>query len=435
MRLPRYLLPLVIVFAAAGAQAAPGGGIPRAAKPETVGFSTERLEKLHAGFEQLVASKQLPGYVTVVARHGKIVAFNAGGMQDIAGNVPMKTDTIFYMASQTKVLNAVGMMMLYEEGKWRAEDPISKFLPEFANLKVQTGVDKDGKFALEDPKHAPTMGELMTMTAGFSYANYPDANPIDRMYRDTHVLQSPNLGELVNRISKIPLLYQPGTHWAYSASADIQGAIIEKLSGQKIADFYRQRLFLPLGMKDSSFQVPPEKLSRLAKIYHVDRDAGTFTAQPMTSPEGTPPNVVSGAGGLYTTAEDYLRFGLMLVNNGELNGARILSPSSVKLMRTNHLADSLIAAGQADGCLGRPCHVKPGYGYGYDVAVAYDPIAWGSTLGAGSYHWGGAFGTWFWVDPTNDLVFVGMIQVMGQRKDVRELSQTWTYQALVDPEI
>lgn len=453
----RTLTICLTMLMSAGAARAAEPALPEA-NPESVGFSTERLARLEQTLHGMVADKQYAGMVTVLARHGKVVHFRASGLQNIAGNVPMQKNTIFYMASQTKPVTAAAMMMMYEEGRWRPEDPIAKHIPEFTDLKVFKGTDKDGKFLLEEPHHKPTMGELMSMSAGFSYASFGATNPIDRLYADTKVLQSANLQEMIDKIAKIPLLYQPGTRWVYSASVDIQGYLIEKWTGRKLAVFMRERLFGPLGMKDSSFQVPPDKLPRLSKLYVWDQaqngGKGGLVETKMNSPEGTPPNVVSGAGGLYTTAEDYLRFAQMLVNGGALNGVRLLAPSSVLLMRSNHLPEEILAKGRHGLASALPngfvmsdnikntdafgvafFRAQPGYGFAYNGDVIYDPVRVHSTVGTGTYHWGGAFGTWFWIDPSNDVVFVGMIQRadLHNMPDLVGIAQTMTYQALVDP--
>ncbi len=240
-------------------------------KPESVGFSSERLERFHAAMEQVVDNKQLAGMVTILARHGKVVDYKTYGYRDLATKSPMTPDVIFRDYSMTKPVTGVAMMILYEEGKWWPMDPISKYIPEFAHLKVYKGTGPDGKPVLEDPAHAPTMRELMTHTAGFTYGIFGNS-AVDKMYQEAGVLQSHSLQEAIDKLAKIPLLYQPGTQWQYSVSVDIQGYIVEKLSGESLADFDEEHIFKPLGMKDAGFFVPAEKRRRFVTMYTAGAD-------------------------------------------------------------------------------------------------------------------------------------------------------------------
>ncbi len=400
-------------------------------KPESVGFSAERLERLHALMQQEVDQKHFSGIVTLLARHGKVVDYRAYGTRDMASGAPMTKDTIFRDFSMTKPVTGVALMILYEQGKWLPSDPISKFIPEFANLKVFKGVDASGKMILVDPDHAPTMGELMTHTAGFSYGN--GNTVVDAMYNDQHVLESKNLQEMIDKLATIPLLYQPGTKWIYSMSMDIEGYIVEKLSGQSLPDFMRDQIFQPLGMRDAGFYVPDEKRGRFATLYKAD-DNGKLVVDPAACcgmrEYKAQPTMPSGGGGMVSTTEDYYRFAQMFVNHGELNGTRILAPSSVQMMDTNHLPESMLTGEYHIGTQ----FLRPGFGYGYNGAVEFDPQLADLPDGKGTYVWSGAAGTWFWADPTNDVVFVGMIQYMGDsRPNLEYMSRTVVYQALVDP--
>jgi CubicO group peptidase (beta-lactamase class C family) len=400
-------------------------------KPESVGFSTERLERLHALMQKEVDQKHFSGIVTLLARHGKIVDYRAYGVRDMDTGAPMTKDTIFRDFSMTKPVTGVALMILYEQGKWLPSDPISKFIPEFANLKVFKGVDATGKMILVDPDHAPTMRELMTHTAGFSYGE--GNTVVDAMYNDQHVLESKNLQEMIDKLVKIPLLYQPGKSWIYSMSMDIEGYIVEKLSGQSLPDFMRDQIFSPLGMKDAGFYVPEDKRGRFATLYKADSD-GKLVVDPAgccgTREYKAQPTMPSGGGGLVSTTEDYYRFAQMFVNHGELNGTRILAPSSVQMMDTNHLPESMLTGEYHIGTQ----VLRPGFGYGYNGAVEFDPQLADLPDGKGTYVWSGAAGTWFWVDPTNDVVFVGMIQYMGDsRPNLEYMSRAVVYQALVDP--
>jgi CubicO group peptidase (beta-lactamase class C family) len=403
-------------------------------KPEALGFSTERLERLHATMQLEVDKKELAGIVTILARHGKVVEERTYGKKDIASGAPMTKDTIFRIYSMTKPVTGVAMMILYEEGKWHPSDPVSQYIPEFAHLKVFKGVDQNGAMILEDPVHPPTMHELMTHTAGFSYGFFGDT-PVDKMYVDQQVLQSQSLQDMINKLAKTPLLYQPGTRWVYSVSMDIQGYIVEKLSGQSLPDFVQQHILGPLGMKDTGFFVPNEKRNRFATLYAEDQKGqlvAQATAPLVTDPlYAKQPLMPSGGGGMVSTAQDYLHFAQMLLNEGELDGVRILAPATVQLMTSNHLAPSLMTGEFSIG----PETMRPGMGWGYDCAVVYEPLQADDVVGRGTFFWLGAADTWFWVDPTNDLIFVGMTQhFFGPKQpNVSALSRPAVYQALVKP--
>jgi CubicO group peptidase (beta-lactamase class C family) len=404
-------------------------------KPESAGFAPERLERLHQKMQALIDEKALVGIVTVLARHGKVLECKAYGAQDVASSKPMGLDTIFRIYSMSKPVTGVAMMLLFEEGKWQPGDPIGRYIPELAHLKVFAGTDSAGNTLLEDPKHQPTVGELLTHTAGFTYGYFGDT-PVDKAYRDNPPLAAGSLPELAQRLAKLPLLYQPGERWVYSVSVDVQGLLIERLSGQPFGDFLRQRIFQPLGMKDTGFFVPKEKIARLATLYQGDKDGKLVPVPPgselVVADPTQPPKLASGGGGLYSTPADYVRFAQMLVNGGELNGVRLLAPASVEILRTNHLAQPL-----QNGAFGIGHYfMQPGLGYGYDVAVLEDPAKLGSPAGKGTFLWDGLAGTWFWIDPTRDVVFVGMIQRMLNTPgapDMENTSRALVYQALVRP--
>jgi CubicO group peptidase (beta-lactamase class C family) len=403
-----------------------------AARPEALGFSSERLERLHAVMQREVDEKQLPGIVTILARHGKVVEEKTYGKKDIASDAAMTRDTIFRIYSMTKPVTGVAMMILYEEGKWHPSDPVSKYIPEFAHLKVFKGVDASGNMILEDPVHPPTMSQLMTHTAGFTYGFFGNT-PVDKLYLSEHVLQSQSLQEMIDKLAKMPLLYQPGTRWVYSVSMDIQGYLVEKLSGQSLPDFMQQHIFGPLGMKDSGFYVPKEKRKRFATSYSENANGELVSgamADGLPTDYAAPPAMASGGGGMVSTAQDYLRFAQMLLNGGELDGVRILGPETVKLMTSNHLDVSLETG---EFFLGP----GPGLGWGYDCGVFHDPQRADEVVGKGTFFWVGAADTWFWVDPTNDVVFIGMTQrLLGPHwPNVETLTHAPVYQALLNPKI
>ena len=402
--------------------------------PEAVGFSSPRLERLHALMQQAVDQKQIAGIVTILARHGKVIDYRTYGERDMASGAPMTRDVIFRDYSMTKPVTGVAMMILYEQGKWLPSDPIAKYIPEFAHLKVYKGVGGDGKTILVDPDHAPTMRELMSHTAGFTYGFFGDT-PVDHMYRDAHLLESENLQEFIEKLSKLPLLYQPGKGWTYSMSMDIEGYIVEKLSGQTLPDFMSDQIFKPLGMKDAGFYVPADKRTRFSSVYTTGPNGELIVA--AASPSGRAadysavPSMPSGGGGMVSTGADYYRFAQMLLNGGQLDGKRILAPATVKLMTSNHVPAELLTGQYSIGSL----VIRPGMGYGYNCGVEFDPPEANLPTGKGTFFWDGAAGTWFWVDPTSDVVFIGMIQrMLGPASPPLEYeSRAVVYGALVDP--
>ncbi len=409
----------------------PISGLP-VATPESVGISPERLDNLHKLITGEIDHHQLAGAITLLARHGKIVDYRTYGMRDLASNTPMTNDTIFRDYSMTKPVTGVAMMILYEQGKWLPADPISRYIPEFAHLKVFNGVDADGKMILIDPDHAPTMRELMSHSAGFSYGS--GNTVVDAVYKNLKPMQSDNLQGMIDKLAKIPLNYQPGKGWTYSLSMDIEGYLVEKLSGQSLPDFMRDHIFTPIGMKDAGFFVPSDKRSRFATGYSANAAGELTPTQTTPGPPtdyDTQPTLASGGGGLVSTIEDYYRFAQMLGNGGQLNGTRVLSPATVKLMTSNHLPREILT-----GQFGIGQHImRPGFGYGFNCAVVFDPPEANMSDGKGTFFWDGAAGTWFWVDPTNDLVFVGMIQRRGGNDNHALLYRTHAavYSALTDP--
>jgi CubicO group peptidase (beta-lactamase class C family) len=415
--------------------AAPRNLSTTAASPEALGFDSARLKRLNDYMEGVVTSGRVAGMTTLLARHGQIVDYKVYGKANLETGAPLTKDSIFRIYSMTKPVTGVAMMILFEEGKWRLDDPVTRYVPEFKNLRVVKSVGKDGKMVLEDMKRPPTMREIMSHTAGFGYG-LAEEHPVDKLYREKAVLSAPNLQEMINRTAQIPLMFQPGADWSYSSSVDIQGHIIEKLSGQTLGAFMQSRIFAPLKMPDTAFFTGPEKASRLAAVYAFDRDLGKITEAKqlfgVDMPDYTKPPVnESGGGGLVSTTMDYARFSQMLANGGELDGVRILAPATVELMGTNVIPKNVLVNSNGTSV----ARFNEAVGFGLDFQVATDARASGSLQGDGSISWGGAAGTWFWVDPTNDLIFVGMIQRMGGTggDDLGTMARTLTYQALVDP--
>ena len=404
-RLSSFVLIALLLTTSLGAQTRVATLTPLpTATPESVGFLPGALDKMDAGMQDLIDKKALAGIVTLVARKGKVVQHKAYGMQNTEAGTPMKLDTIARIYSMTKPVAGVAMMMLYEEGKWQPSDPIAKHIPEFANLKVYAG-EKDGQPIFEAPAHPPTMGELMSHSAGFTYGLFGNT-PVDQLYRKNNPLEASSLQGMIDRLATLPLLYQPGTKWVYSVSVDIQGYLVEKLSGKPFPEFLRARLFEPLGMVDTGFLVPAEKLSRVSEIYSWDRAKESLVAEPRDPNISKMPGLPSGGGGLFSTAADYFKFAQMLLNGGEYDGKRILKKATVDMMRTNVLSNEVLNGNNGIG----QARFSPAQGFGYDFAVVLDPDAAKRQVGKNSYWWWGIAGTWFWIDPTNDVIFVGIIQ-------------------------
>jgi len=421
---------------ASRAASAAAAALMPAPSPEALGFDAQRLAKLDAYMAKAVADGRVAGMSTLLARHGQVVSLKTYGVSSLATGAPMTRDTIVRMYSMSKPITGVAMMMLFEDGRWQLDDPVTKFVPEFKTLKVMTGADSDGRRSIQDMRRPPSMRELMSHTAGFGYG-LADQHPVDKLYREKGVLSANGLADMIKRTAEIPLMFQPGTNWSYSSAVDIQGYIVEKLSGQKFGEFLQQRIFTPLKMTDTAFFVNREKANRLAAVYAGNPKTGKIEevkdlfGMPMPT-YLEPPSMESGGGGLVGTIGDYARFAQMIANKGELDGARLLSPASVEMMGTNMIPKSVLSAGS-----GLPgLRFTEAVGFGLDFMVVNDPRAAGTLEGKGSMSWGGAAGTWFWVDPTNDLIFVGLIQRMGDTggDPLGSMARTLTYQALLHPE-
>ena len=398
------------------------------AAPEDVGLSREGIARIDDGVRRFIEKGVLAGAVTLVARRGRIVHTNAMGFKDKERKEPLTADTLFRIFSMTKPVTGTAMMILHDEGRWSPDDPIAAHLPEFEGVKVFAGLDADGAARLEAAGHAPTLRELMTHTAGLSYGFDP-ANPVDKLYQRAKVWGSASLAEMSKRVAALPLAYQPGSKWLYSLSMDIQGALIERLSGRSLPHFMQERIFGPLGMTDTALHTPPEKRHRLATLYRASKSRGLVpVANPLMPDHEAPPALASGGGGLISTAADYARYAQMLLNNGEFAGARIVRPAAARLQMSNHLPADMLAAGFGVGHQ----QIRPGFGYGFDGAVFTDPALAGIPVGEGTYQWDGAAGTWFWVDPKNDLLFVGMIQLLSETAPpLQATTQTWMADAIV----
>jgi CubicO group peptidase (beta-lactamase class C family) len=380
------------------------------------GFSREGLQVMNTAMHNWVKEAKGANVVTLLARHGQVVDLDAYGVLDASAATgetweeklktgsPAKKDTIFHIMSMTKPTVGVAMMMFYEDGKWKLDDLVSKHIPEFANLQVKLAND-----TLVPQKTPMTMAQLMSHSAGFpAQLTVPSAT----------------LQGIIPPLVRGQLAFQPGTDWRYGPGVEIQGYLVEKWAGKDLSDFLQERLFGPLGMVDTGFFVDPSKANRVTKV-HTGSGDKLASDKARSNVATKKPTRLSPSGGLYSTAEDYWRFCQMLLNDGEYQGRRYLKESSVKLMHTNVLQPgvSVKMAGSGDGT-----------GFGLDFAIVMDQKSSRNNVPKDSYYWGGAYGTWFWIDPTNDVVFVGMIQnaqpQMSGDTSLRQLSAKTAYAAL-----
>ena len=376
------------------------------------GFTEQGIASLDAAMEKIVADQDVAGMVWLLAKDGEVATFETAGLASVDDQTPMAMDSLFRIYSMTKPVTGVALMILHERGLWDFDDPISKYVPEFAGLQVMTSYDDEGNVELVAPGRQPTMRELLNHSAGFGYG-LSGSDPVNTAFRDSTVLASDDLDMLIDKVAAIPLLFQPGEQWSYSVSVDIQGYIVQQISGLKFGEFLEQNIFQPLAMSDTRFYVQAEDQHRFAEVHNWDEERNRLVQRPHRTdrPSYLDANrIESGGGGLVSSTHDYARFLQMLVNEGELDGARLLSPESVRIMRTNSLRDELLLRGTDT----RPG--QAGRGFGVDFAVIFDPAAADSPQGPGTYYWGGAAGTWFWIDPINDMFLLGMIQAQGARR-------------------
>jgi CubicO group peptidase (beta-lactamase class C family) len=399
---------------------------------EAAGFSRAGIEALDDAMREVVANQDVAGMVWMLGKDGKIATYESAGLARLNDQAPMSKDSLFRIYSMSKPVTGVAMMMLWEDGLWDFDDPISKHVPQFSNLKVMADYDGDGNMELEPLERQPTMRELMSNTAGFAYGLMGN-DPVNQAFRDQAVLASSDLDDLVEKVAGIPLLAQPGEQWYYSIGMDIQGYIVEQLTGMSYGEYLRENLFEPLDMIDTRFYVKAEDRDRFAEVHYWDTEAEGLAQQPHRTDRPSyldPDRLESGGGGLVSSAHDYARFIQMLVNDGELDGARILAPETVRVLRTNSLT------GKEDMSLAIGGIGQPGQGWSVDMGVIYDPVAAGSPQGPGTYFWAGAAGTWFWIDPVNDIFWLGMIQAQGATRpgaaDMRTIARDIIYDSLKD---
>jgi CubicO group peptidase (beta-lactamase class C family) len=328
----------------------------------------------------------------------------------------------------SKPITAVAAMMLYEEGAFQMRDPVSKFLPELADLKVMRG---DEAVPLESPI---TMQQLLSHTAGFTYG-FSRENPVDRAYQDGKILEASDLNDFVTKVAGIPLLYEPGSRWHYSIAVDLTGAVVERISGLSFDQFLKERIFDPLGMTDTFFAIPDEKYDRFLPNHRWDREGEALVAfEESGYPLYQNTTFFSGGGGLVSTARDYMRFAEMLRRGGELDGARVVSPKTLQYMTRDHLPGTVTAAGSGERPELSLGGNASGMGFGLGFGVVTDPVQAGVIGSVGEFMWGGAAGTIFWVDPVEELVVVSMIQQMGSPWPLRSELKVLTYGALIDLE-
>jgi len=405
-------------------------------RPEIVGMSSERLARIKPLLQRYVDEGKVAGIQTLIARKGKIVHFEQVGKLDLDTHSALREDSLFRIYSMTKPITTTAAMILYEEGKLQLDDPVEKYLPAFKNKKVLV----DGE--LVDATHAITIRELMSHTAGLTYGIFGNS-VIDQKYRvamfgEGHQFSFNNttinadaskiktLDDLVSAIGPIPLQYQPGTQWVYSLSVDILGAVIEKVSGQSLDTFMLERLFKPLRMNDTFFEVPKEKLQRFGTLQAKDAGGKLMVIdRPKTSDFANNVTFFSGGGGLVSSAMDYLRYSQMMLNGGELDGIRILSPTTIDLMTRDQLTQSArLGYDPRPGIIG-----DVSFGLGFGLAVKAPRVRSGSK---GSYRWAGIAGTDFWIDPKEDLTAMILVQMMGYPPALRNEFKTLVYQAITE---
>jgi CubicO group peptidase (beta-lactamase class C family) len=378
--------------------AAFAGDLATVGNPESLGFSAARLPRIGSWYQARVDAGQLPGAVVAIARNGKLAYLDAVGFQDNAKTIPMKPDAIFWIASMTKPVTSVAAMMLVEEGKLELDAPVSQYLPQLKDMQV--GVERanpaTGKkeIALEPPKRLMTIRDLLRHTSGLVYPPQFNDTAINRLYNRAVFERDKTLADFVASLADLPLAHQPGEVWEYSWGVDVLARVVEVASGLPFDEFLQDRIFAPLRMVDTGFYVPEAKLARL-----VDAPAPRDPQFDVTRPR----KLLSGGGGLVSTAADYLRFCQMLLNGGELDGAKILTPQTVRLMTTDSLPAGIRAVGEAIG----PAR---GTSWGLGFAIRTGPEFSQVPGSVGSYTWSGVWGTYFWIDPAEKLIAVQMIQ-------------------------
>lgn len=378
------------------------------AKPEAVGMSSERLHRVSKRMAEYIDKGQVAGAVTLIARRGKVVHFEAQGYRNREEKIPMQKDDIFVIMSMTKPIASTALMMLHEEGKFLLTDPISKWLPEFEKMQVRL---EDGLGGFKTVEARPiTIRHVLTHTAGLStnWSAPPPASPAS------------TLRERVKQIAAAPLNFQPGGKWEYGAATDVVAALAEVMAGMNMDDFFRERIFKPLGMNDTYYNVPEPKWGRRPVVYVPQLDG---SIQVQTATDSRPSTLFTGTFGLSSTAADYFKFHQMILNGGEYNGARLLSPKTIDLMISNHIGEGILVTNRG-----------PGYGFGLGYAILMDSGKARESLSPGSFGWGGAWGTYFFVDPVEEVIGILMIQLTSQTHlNIRLDIGTLAMQAIIEP--
>lgn len=369
------------------------------AESEKMGLSSNSLNQINTIMQRYVDENKLSGMITMVARHGKVVSFEKYGLMD-AGK-PMQLNAIFRIASMTKPITSVAVMMLYDEGYFQLDDPVSKYIPEFKDLKVFSSIDKNG-INLVNQVRPMTIRNLLMHTSGLTSGG--ENTPVDSIYRAAN-LSDGTLKDMIQKLAKIPLLYQPGTRWQYSRSSDVLAYLVEVISGRPFNVFIQERIFKPLKMEDTDYSVSKEKLNRVSAVYSL---ADSIGIKVLTNPEinnvSAPVTFFSGNGGLLSTSTDYMIFSQMLLNKGEYDGVRLLRSKTVDLMTANHISNEIMPNDDFFGPL------LTGMGYGLGFAVLKENNQSNLIGSAGSYWWAGTANTYFYIDPQEDLILIFMTQ-------------------------
>ncbi len=387
------------------------------ARPEDVGLSTERLARLSGVLRDKVEQGHVPGAVAIVCRDGKVAYHEAFGRRDPVAGDPMPRDAIFRIYSMTKAIVSVAAMMLWEEGRFLLNDPVSKYIPAFAAQSVL--VQRDGTTDHVPAERESTVQDLLRHTSGLTY-EFRGNGPVQKAYMDARIYRrSQTNADQAAMLAALPLAHHPGTRWEYSRSTDVLGRLVEVVSGEPLGAFLASRILRPLGMADSGFHVPRADLGRLAEAFAKDPETG---ADQQLLDVREPPTFESGGGGMVASTLDYARFLQMLLNGGALDGTRLLARPTVELMTADHLGD----------IQGSPDLLIPGYGFGLGFAVRRQAGIASLPGAAGQYYWGGAAGTTFWVDPTERLHATLMLQAPAQREYYRVLFRDMVYAAVVD---
>ncbi|HKI75161.1 MAG TPA: serine hydrolase domain-containing protein [Pseudomonadales bacterium] len=395
------------------------------ATPEDVGLSGSRLYKIDHLTRRYIDEGKLPGTITMVARRGKVVHLSCQGKMDVEADKDMEEDTIFRIYSMSKPITSTALMMLYEDGQFQLDCPVSYYIPGFKNLKVHTSN------GLIDPDREMTIRDLLTHTSGLTYGFPIATSPVDAMYRERQVTQSKDLGEMVEKLCDIPLLFSPGTRWNYSVSTDVCGYLVQKISDTPFDEFLSEQIFEPLEMEDTGFTVPEDKVHRLAANYQHTDDDGMQLVDPPETSIYLKKRMLSGGGGLVSTVSDYNRFAQMLAGKGEHDGTRILGRKTVELMTSNHMPDNVDLSAMGQAVFSETPYDGIGFGLGFSVML--DPPTAGILGTPGEFAWGGAASTYFFVDPVEDLVVILLTQLMpSSTYPIRRELRVLAYQSIID---